>query len=287
MSKILRLSSGIFLGLLVLFFYSCSTSYKKIAYFQDVSDSLYKAPYILDSSKFVDPVIQPNDILNVDIQTLDPGLSGIPGSSATGGISAALSSSGASSGLAGLLGGNLPSPSGSNNTSGYLVDKNGEVEIPMAGKIKVGGLTTAEARDEITKVASTYFVNPVVNVQIINFKVTVIGEVLKPGQYTIQDEKASILDAIGMAGDLTIFAKRENVLLVRTINSKKEFIRFDLNSSEIFKSPYFYLKQGDMIYVQPNKSKAAATDYAQTRNISLITSICTVIIVITSYILFK
>ncbi|HVW99346.1 MAG TPA: polysaccharide biosynthesis/export family protein, partial [Candidatus Babeliaceae bacterium] len=168
-----------------------------------------------------------------------------------------------------------------------LVDKNGYVDIPLAGKIKVGGLTTSEARDAITKVATTYFVNPVVNVRIINFKVTVIGEVMRPGQYTIQDEKASILDAIGMAGDLTIFAKRENVLLIRTVNNDKEFIRFDLNSSDLFKSPYFYLKQGDVIYVEPNKSKAATTDAAQARNISVITSISTVVVVVVSYILFR
>lgn len=283
MRKNLRLSYiGILFGLLVLFFSSCK-SYKKIAYFKDVPDSIYKTPYVIDSNQFVDPLIQPNDVLKIDIQTLDPGLSGIPGNGGTSGI-AALSNSSAISSMLGM-----PATPGAtdNGTSGYLVDKNGEVDIPIAGKIKVGGLTTAEARDAITKVASTYFVTPVVNVQIINFKVTVIGEVMRPGQYTIQDEKASILDAIGMAGDLTIYAKRENVLLVRTVKNKKEFIRFDLNSSELFKSPYFYLKQGDMIYVEPGKSKAAMTDAAEARHISLITSISTVAIVLISYILFR
>lgn len=285
MGNKLRLSyATALLGLLALFFSSCK-SYKNIAYFKDLPDSIYKTPYVIDSNQFIDPLIRPNDILKIDIQTLDPGLSGIPGNGGAGSsITSALSSSSAVSSLLGMQAG---AASSENPTSGYLVDKDGYVDIPIAGKIKVGGLTTAEARDAITKVATTYFVNPVVNVQIINFKVTVIGEVMRPGQYTVQDEKASILDAIGMAGDLTIFAKRENVLLVRTVNNKKEFIRFDLNSSELFKSPYFYLKQGDMIYVEPGKSKAAVTDAAQARQITLITSISTVVIVLISYILFR
>jgi polysaccharide export outer membrane protein len=117
-------------------------------------------------------------------------------------------------------------------------------------------------------------------VRLQNFKITVLGEVNRPANYIVPNERVSVLDAIGMAGDLTIFGKRENVLLIREQAGKKNLVRLNLNSSNIFRSPYYYMQQNDIIYIEPNKSKAASTDMAQIRNISLITSLASVAILL-------
>src|SRR5690606_20590184 len=126
------------------------------------------------------------------------------------------------------------------------------------------------AREVIRNKAASYLVDPNVQVRFVNFKVTVIGEVGKPATYAFQNEKVSILDAIGMAGDLTIYGKRENVLLIRETSNGKEMIRFNLNKSDIFNSPYYYLKQNDIVYVEPSKSKIANTDASRTRTFAIV-----------------
>lgn len=107
---------------------------------------------------------------------------------------------------------------------------------------------------------------------------SVLGEVNAPSAYTLPNEKVTILDALSLAGDLTIYGRRENVLIVRDNNGKKEFARLDLNSSSVFSSPFYYLKQNDVIYVEPNKRKVAATNSAQIQTIGLIASVISVIV---------
>src|SRR5690606_28835138 len=170
--------------------------------------------------------------------------------------------------------------------SGVLVDKYGYIELPLAGRIKVGGMTTSQIRDEIKKRALPYYKDPVVNVRLANFKINVLGEVNKPGTYIMPNENVTLLDALGIAGDLTIYAKRENILLIRKHVDKKDFIRFNLNSSDVFNSPYFYLCQGDVIYVEPNKAKIATTDGAKIRNYSLLATGASVLIILLTRINF-
>src|SRR5690606_2821737 len=117
--------------------------------------------------------------------------------------------------------------------------------------------------------------DPTVQVRFANYKVTVLGEVNQPATYTMPNEKVSLLDAIGMAGDLTIFGKRENVLLIRDQDGQKEFVRFNLNSTDIFASPYYYLKQNDVIYVEASKGRAAANNTALMQTISIISTVIT------------
>jgi polysaccharide export outer membrane protein len=122
----------------------------------------------------------------------------------------------------------------------------------------------------------------VVSVRFANFNITVLGEVARPATYVVPNEKVSILDAIGMAGDLTIYGKRENVLLIRDSLGIKKMMRFDLNSTSTLLSPYFYLRQGDVVYVEPAKSKIAASDAVKTRNITLLGAGLSLLIVIFS-----
>jgi len=138
----------------------------------------------------------------------------------------------------------------------YLVDINGSINFPVIGSIKLAGLPKSQAIKYINEQLTPYLKNAIVTIQFMNYKVTVLGEVLKPGQYTINNERVTLLDALGLAGDMTIFGKRENVLITRENNGKLEFVRLNLNSDEIFKSPYFYLQQNDVIYVEPNSVKS-------------------------------
>lgn len=239
---------------------SCVVS-KKSVYFNDLNDTV-KIQHIVPS-EFKDPVIQPDDILSIVVQTIDPATT-----AAVNQVSA-MPAVGASS----------ATPIGQQVISGFLVDRDGNVTMSMLGKFKVSGLTTYQARELIQEKASRFFKEPTVQVRFANYKITVIGEVAKPATYTVANEKVTLLDAIGLAGDLTIYGKRENVLLIRDNNGVKELVRFNLNSSEIFKSPYYYLKQSDVIYVEPGKAKVAANNAARTQTFAIIGSILSVLII--------
>lgn len=249
---------------------ACGT-HKKIAYFEDIKDTVYNRPVATVPTSFTDPKIQPNDILQVTIQTIDPQANTIFS--------------------AGNTAGSLPAQAGNiaaqqPQIPGYLVDKQGIILLPMIGALKVGGLTTAGIRDLVTEKLSRYYKDPVVNVRLANFTVTVLGEVTRPSSYIINNEKASVLDALGMAGDITIYGRRENIMLIREEDGEKKFIRFNLNSSDMIRSPYYYLRQGDVIYVEPGKSKAATIDMAKTRNYALLASGLSVLIVLLSRVNF-
>lgn len=246
---------SMFFVTLILGFVSCTTT-KNVPYFQDISLS---STSLKDSTAdFNNPRIQVDDILAITILTNDSQSASV--------INQASS--------------NSSSLNSQNQSSGYLVDKNGEIELAVVGKIKLLGLTTFEARDVIrTKVSKTY-VNPSVQVRFANFKVTVLGEVAKPAVYTMPSEKISILDAIGLAGDLTIYGKRENILLIRENNGRKQFTRLDLTSADIFSNPNYYLRQNDVIYVEPNKAKIAANNAARTQTITIISSTISLLVIV-------
>jgi len=138
----------------------------------------------------------------------------------------------------------------------YIVDHDGNINYPVIGRISLAGLTISQAIEQIRNSVSNYVKDPVINMKIMSFKVTVLGEVLKPGPIFVNQEKISILDAIGAAGSMTIYGNRKNVLLIRERNDgANEFIRFDLTKSDIFKSPYYYLQQNDKILVEPNRTR--------------------------------
>lgn len=250
---------------------SACTSTKNVTYFRDIPDSVKHKS--IDQVAFSTPVIQIDDILQVNIQTLDPGSAGVLNQQNAASWPTNANNSTPGTGASGTPG----------NVSGYLVDKDGNVVLPMVGKINVLGLNTSQARDKIQIEVAKYFKDPVVNVRFANFKVTVLGEVVRPSTYVMPNEKVTMLDAIGMAGDLTIYGKRENVLLIRDNNNgKKDFVRLDLTDSKFFTSPYFYLHQGDVIYVEPNKSKVASTDLTTVKRLTILTSVLTLLIVIAS-----
>ena len=146
--------------------------------------------------------------------------------------------------------------SGNEQLYGYLVATDGTIDFPVLGKIKVEGLSRTELAAKLKEELSGYLKNPIVTIQYLNFKViTVLGEVKAPGSYKVNSERVSIFDALGMAGDLQINGKRKNVLVMREEGDEKVFAQLDLTSEKIIHSPFFYLQQNDVVYVEPNKAR--------------------------------
>lgn len=192
-------------------------------------------------------VILPDDILAVNVSSISSITAGSQGLTDpvaifnNGGTNYNITSSVGSSG--GGQGGN----------KGYLVDENGFIDYPVLGKVKVSGLTLRQVKNEIAKRLEDFVKEPVVEVRILNYRVTIIGEVGAPGAIIASNHKLSIIDALALAGDLPISGRKDNVLIVRTTEGRREFARLNLNSRNVFSSPYFYLKQNDVIYVEPTR----------------------------------
>ena len=144
----------------------------------------------------------------------------------------------------------------------YLVDNEGKINFPVLGELKLGGLTKKQAEQMIVDKLKLYITEtPIVTVRMVNYKISVIGEVTRPGTFTISNEKVNLLEALAMAGDMTVYGLRDNVRLIREDSSgKQQIITLDLNKAETILSPYYWLQQNDIIYVTPNKAKARNSD---------------------------
>jgi polysaccharide export outer membrane protein len=144
---------------------------------------------------------------------------------------------------------------GSNAMIGYLVESDGSIKIPYAGRIKVEGLTRIELENRLTEIFSAYTKNPVVNVRFLNYFISVLGEVNRPGRVAMYTERATILEAISMSGDITFLGQANNILVIREENGVRTMGRINILSKDLFLSPFYYLRNNDVIYVEPVKSK--------------------------------
>jgi polysaccharide export outer membrane protein len=205
-----------------------------------------------------EPKIKPDDLLGITVNSLNPEAN-------------VLFNSGA-----------VPSEASQDVSlaqQGYLVSQEGFIDFPVLGKIKLGGLTKEEARNKLVNELQEYLKDPIVNIRYLNYRITVIGEVNRPSSFTIPSEKINLLTAIGMAGDLTIYGKRENILLIREEAGVRTMTRVNLNSKEILDSPYFYLQQNDVVYVEPVAARAAQASLTRS-NISIVLSAASVLAII-------
>lgn len=172
-----------------------------------------------------------------------------------------------------------PTPS-LNPGSTYLVDDSGYIQFPGLGNLAVAGLTKDQLYELLKTRLSDKLSNPYFVIRLANYRITLIGEVARPGQFTIPNERVSLLEAIGLAGDLTAFGRRDNILVIREINGQRSWARLDLKSPDIMGSPYFYLQPNDVIYVDVTRNKAAANDQVTVRNISLAVSVVSVLAIL-------
>lgn len=152
-----------------------------------------------------------------------------------------------------LIQGNVVTNSQTGRT--FLIDNDGFIEYPVLGKVKLGGLTRTEATAKLTELVSNYINDPAITMRIMNYKISVLGEVAKPGNYTINGERITVLEALSLAGDLTVYGKRKNILLIHDDEGKKTYTRIDLTDAQLLNSPNYYLAQNDILIVEPNKPK--------------------------------
>jgi len=218
---------------------SC-VQYEELVYFRKIEEDKPRSQLEADTIQNLTALtIQRNDVLSITVNTFDPELS-VPFNLVMGQMAA----------NAGQGGSVSPFIS-------YIVDENGQIDYPVLGKLDVLGLTITEAENLIIEKLQTYLKDPVVNMRLFSFRISVLGEVERPGTFIINNDRITVLEALGMAGDLTSYANRTNILVVREQDGIRNFKELDLQSSEIFKSEFYYLKQGDVVYVEPTKAKEA------------------------------
>ena len=164
----------------------------------------------------------------------------------------------------------------------YLVDKNGEIDFPVIGKVKIVGLSPSETRDLLREKLTDYLKDPIINIRIRNFTVTVLGSVNRPGTYAVNGEQITIMEAIGMAGDINIKGRRDNIMVIRDFDGTKVYNRINLNQKDALKSPVYYLTQNDVVYVEPNKSgkTASSLDQRATIAVSIVSVLITSAVII-------
>ncbi len=226
MLKLMKFSRIPFLLLILIAALSSCTPYRKIVLFQpSLTDTIPKF-----SNDAYRPIVSPNDILDIYVTSTSPEASKY------------FNYSESPENTAGLM-------------NGYLVDERGEIQIPFIGSVHVAGLSTADARDTLSGKLSKYLVSPSVKLSIRNFKVTILGEVMRPGIYTVQNEKMTLPEALALCGDFTIYSVRDRVTVIRDSLGYKTYNYVSLNSREVFSSPYYTLHSNDIIYVDPYKKK--------------------------------
>lgn len=233
------LSSFLFINIMLC---SSCVNTKSVTYFNNITDTTLNTPVA-----GLEPVIQKGDLLSISVSSVSTEATNMFNTSNVPATSGEISSSALSQAV------------------GYLVSQNGTIDFPMLGSLAVAGMTKDDLKNLITKSLEDkkLLFDPIVTVRYLNFHITVLGEVNNPGVVTIPNEQVTILEAIGMAGDLTIYGKRNNVMLLRKEDGKKIVRRLDLNSEKILASPYFYLKSNDVVYVEPNKNKVASVSQSR------------------------
>jgi polysaccharide export outer membrane protein len=247
----------VYLFIAVVFLSSCS-SYKQLPYFQDLQESDFIEENIRN---FKVLKIQQDDILAITVSSLNPEASAIfnAGNTTFGQIATA--------------------PNSATVPNGFVVNSKGDIQLPLIGSITVAGLSTQEARELIQNKLDQYLKEPVVSLRISNLRVSVLGDVGKPGVFPLESERTSIANILSLAGDLNTTALRKNVLLVRETAGKRQYIRLDMTSKELFSSPYYYLQNNDVLYIQPSNAKYASVDNSY-RNIGLGLSIVSILVLI-------
>jgi polysaccharide export outer membrane protein len=215
---------------------------KKAVYFSNISEGT-----AMSTGTVPVPVIQNNDILSINVTSLNPEATAIFN---TPNLPSTYTANGS--------GGNIV------QSVGYLVKPDGNIQFPILGEIKATGLTKEQLENNIKQqlVNKKLLIDPIITIRYLNFRVTVLGEVGKPSVINVPSEKISLLEALGLAGDLTIYARRDNLLLIREDGTQKIARRINLNKDELLRSPYYYLKPNDVVYVEPGKARVEASGRA-------------------------
>lgn len=245
-------------------FFTACTSTKKIIYLQDVVPLKQQ-----EIEQKYEVIIHSDDLLAILVNSRDPELA-LPFN-----MPMVTYQLGSNSG-------------GQQRVLGYLVDTNGEIDFPILGKIHVEGLTRMQLTELVKSklIEGDLIKDPIVTVQFLNFKISVMGEVGRPGSFTISGDRITLLEALSMAGDLTIYGRRDRVGVIRENNGKRTILFHDLRSADIFNSPCYYLQQNDIVYVEPNKAKSGQSSINQNNSIGVWVSVISLLTTI-AVLIFK
>ena len=245
-------------------FFTACTSTKKIIYLQDVVPLKQQ-----EIEQKYEVIIHGDDLLAIMVNSRDPELA-LPFNMPM---------------VSYQLGSNT---GGQQRVLGYLVDTNGNIDFPILGEIHVEGLTRMQLTELIKNklIEGDLIKDPIVTVQFLNFKISVMGEVGRPGSFTISGDRITLLEALSMAGDLTIYGRRDRVGVIRENNGKRTILFHDLRSADIFNSPCYYLQQNDIVYVEPNKAKSGQSSINQNNSIGVWVSVISLLTTI-AVLLFK
>lgn len=246
--------------LFVLLFFSCAPR-KELVYYQNIE----RLPTV--KSNTYEVTIQPDDLLLIIVSAEDPEIA-LPFNLKSVSVGTANKQD--------LV-------RGQETMQLYLVDANGTIDFPILGKMKVSGLTRSAVLQLFQEKIGAYIKNPIINLRIMNFKVSVQGEVMAPGTYTIDSERITLIEALSKARDLTIYGKRDNILIIREIDGVKTYNRVDITQADFINSPFYYLAQNDVVYVEPNKNRINAA--AVGPNTGVIISITSLLITIITLII--
>lgn len=223
----------LFIGVIIASTLSSCITTEDVVYFQDTEEPILDT---IPQSVVGDPVIQHNDMLDVHVASINMEASSFFNPSTS----------------------DATAP-GTNMTN-YLVDSNGEIEMPLIGRVKVAGLTTKQTSDTLRHYLQKYLESPTVRVYLESFKVTILGEVKLPGVYYIRNEKVSLPEALGMAGDMTIYGNRKGVQVIRELGEKRVFINTDMTTRDVFNSDGYNLRPNDIVYIPAGKGRIASAD---------------------------
>jgi polysaccharide biosynthesis/export protein len=239
---------------------SCGASRQDVIYFQD--EMITNATE--NKNKYFEILFKTDDLLTINVSALDPDVARPFNLSAVSYSTSVIDAR------------------GSLTFQTYLIDANGNIEFPVLGTLRLGGLSRSEANLLLKEKLTEYIKDPIVNIRLANFTITVLGEVNRPGTYTIQDEKISLTEALGTAGDLTIFGNRKSVFLIRELEGEKRFTKFDLTSINVVNHPNYYLIQNDVIYVEPNNSRIRSASFTENNRviISGIATLATIVAIL-------
>jgi polysaccharide export outer membrane protein len=257
-----QLSKKLFILLSVFFFVAC-VSRKELVYYQDFGDATYAGRINKYEIK-----IQPDDLLMI-IVTADEPSSAIPFNLTAASIPTISSSN--------------PFIRGQESIQSYLVDQDGNIDFPILGKLKIGGMLRSDVMRLLESKIRLYVKNPIVTIRLINFKVSVQGEVNNPGVFGVNTDRITLIEALTLARDLTIFGKRDNILIIREVDGVKSFNRINITDVNFINSPFYYLAQNDVIYVEPNKARINGA--AVGANTNVIISVTSLLITITALVI--
>jgi len=235
---------------------------RNLVYMSNLGDT---AMYASKITNVIEPRLQHGDILSITVTNVDPET----GNLLNKGVLPVVNT-------ANLAGNAAPA-----DAPGYLISTAGYITFPVVGKVKLDGLTIEEAVTKMGEALSKVVKDPIINIKVVNFKITVVGEVNKPGVFSIPNSRVNVLEALGMAGDMTVYGRRENVQVIHEENGQRTVTRINMNDKDALQSPAYYLQQNDVVYVIPDKlrEKQARTD---TKTLSIIVAAATVITVIIS-----